>query len=491
MVTGEDHCNPLMQRRRAGVLLHPVSLPGPGAVGTLGHEAFRFLDWARDAGFSLWQILPLHPPQEDGSPYASISAFAGDVRLIDPQRLAERAGLDADGVPVETLLQQARERLEQAGEGWAQAYQAFRDAQGPVWLDDFARFVAICAREDGRPWWEWPAALRDRDPDALAAVEAEAADALEAVRFAQFVLFDQWQDVREHARKQDILILGDMPIFVAHDSAEVWAHRDLFDLDATGHPQTVAGVPPDYFSETGQRWGNPHYRWDRLAERGYDWWVERMRWTLETVDAVRIDHFRGFEASWAVPASEPDATQGHWVPGPGDDFFEQLQARLGVLPLLAEDLGVITPEVTALRLRFDLPGMRILQFAFEGGDDNPYLPANHDELSAVYTGTHDNDTTLGWFRSLEPAMQEHVIGTLDEGPAEEMPWPLIRAACRSPAQLAILPMQDALHLESEARMNTPGTVGNGNWRWRFDWSQLPDGQTEALRALAMETRRLD
>ncbi|WP_018140594.1 4-alpha-glucanotransferase [Thioalkalivibrio sp. ALJ7] len=491
MEAGEDHCNPLMQRRRAGVLLHPVSLPGPGPVGTLGHEAFRFLDWARDAGFTLWQILPLHPPQEDGSPYASISAFAGDVRLIDPQRLAERAGLDSTGTPLANLLQQAREQIAQADEGWAQSYQAFRDAQGPVWLDDFARFVVVRAREGGRPWWEWPPALRDRDPEALANVENEAALALEAERFAQFVLFDQWQDVRDYAHQKDVTILGDMPIFVAHDSAEVWAHRDLFDLDDTGHPLTVAGVPPDYFSATGQRWGNPHYRWHRLAERGYDWWVERMRWTLETVDAVRIDHFRGFEASWAVPASEPDATQGHWVAGPGADFFEKLQARLGVLPLLAEDLGVITPEVTALRLRFDLPGMRILQFAFEGGEDNPYLPANHDDLSAVYTGTHDNDTTLGWFRSLDPGMQAHVIATLVEGPGEEMPWPLIRAAYRSPAQLAILPMQDALEQGTEARMNTPGTVDAGNWSWRFDWSQVPDGQSEALRTLAQATGRLE
>ncbi|WP_038054238.1 4-alpha-glucanotransferase [Thioalkalivibrio sp. ALJ1] len=491
MEAGEDHCNPLMQRRRAGVLLHPVSLPGPGPVGTLGHEAFRFLDWARDAGFTLWQILPLHPPQEDGSPYASISAFAGDVRLIDPQRLAERAGLDSTSTPLASLLQQAREQIAQADEGWAQSYQAFRDAQGPVWLDDFARFVVVRAREGGRPWWEWPPALRDRDPEALANVENEAALALEAERFAQFVLFDQWQDVRDYAHQKDVTILGDMPIFVAHDSAEVWAHRDLFDLDDTGHPLTVAGVPPDYFSATGQRWGNPHYRWDRLAERGYDWWVERMRWTLETVDAVRIDHFRGFEASWAVLASEPDATQGHWVAGPGADFFEKLQTRLGVLPLLAEDLGVITPEVTALRLRFDLPGMRILQFAFEGGEDNPYLPANHDDLSAVYTGTHDNDTTLGWFRSLDPGMQAHVIATLGEGLGEEMPWPLIRAAYRSPAQLAILPMQDALEQGTEARMNTPGTVDAGNWSWRFDWSQVPDGQSEALRTLAQATGRLE
>ncbi|WP_018873545.1 4-alpha-glucanotransferase [Thioalkalivibrio sp. ALJ16] len=491
MEAGSEHANPLMQRRRAGVLLHPTSLPGPAPVGTLGAEALRFVDWAREAGFGLWQILPLHPPQADGSPYASISAFAGDVRMIDRHRLAERAGLDERDIPVAEALHQARAGLAQAPEGWAQAYQAFCDAQGPVWLDDFARFVVIREQEGGRPWWEWPQARRDREPDALAALQQEAAEALEAVRFAQFVLFDQWQDVREHARARDIMILGDMPIFVAHDSAEVWAHRDLFDLDATGHPLTVAGVPPDYFSATGQRWGNPHYRWDRLQARDYDWWVERMRWTLETVDAVRIDHFRGFESSWAIPADEPDATGGHWVAGPGAAFFECLEARLGALPLLAEDLGVITPEVTALRLRFDLPGMRILQFAFEGGPDNPYLPANHDELSAVYTGTHDNDTTLGWFHSLDAPMQQHVIATLDAGAADEMPWPMLRAACRSPAQLAILPMQDVLQLGSEARMNLPGTVTDANWSWRFDWAQLPPEQTPAMRALMESTGRLE
>jgi len=491
MAEGDYHCNPLMQRRRAGVLLHPSSLPGPQPLGTLGHEALRFLDWARDAGFTLWQILPLHPPHGDGSPYSSISAFAGDTRLIDPVRLAERAGLEAAGKSVDRLLEEAFARLDDVEAAWGQAYQAFRDAQGPVWLDDFARFVVIRDREGGCPWWEWPAPLRDREAEALEAVERDAAEQLEQVRFAQFVVFDQWQDLRDRAREFGILILGDMPIFVAHDSAEVWAHGELFDLDAEGHPRTVTGVPPDYFSSTGQRWGNPHYRWDRLAERDYDWWVERLRWTLETVDAVRIDHFRGFESSWAIPAEEPDATRGHWVQGPGAAFFERLQERLGALPLLAEDLGVITPEVTALRRRFDLPGMRILQFAFEGGDDNPYLPANHDDFSAVYTGTHDNDTTLGWFHSLDAGMQEHVIETLDLGPAEEMPWPLIRAAYRSPARLAIVPMQDALELGPEARMNRPGTVEDGNWNWRFDWSQVSERQTSMLSDLAQATRRLE
>ena len=484
-----EHSNPLMQRRRAGLLLHPTSLPGPTVVGTLGSEAFRFLDWAGAAGFSLWQILPLHPPQEDGSPYASISAFAGDARLIDAERLAARSGLDGVAGAAVEVLEQVRRRLDATPPEWQQAFRVFCDAQGPVWLDDFARFVVIREQRDGQPWWLWPEALRDREPEALDELDADAADALERIRFAQFVFFDQWQGLCERARELDIQILGDMPIFVAHDSADVWSHRALFDLDADGQPHTVAGVPPDYFSATGQRWGNPQYRWEVLQETGYAWWVERLRWTLETVDAVRIDHFRGFESSWAIPASEPDATRGHWMEGPGAAFFECLQERLGALPLLAEDLGVITPEVTALRHRFDLPGMRILQFAFEGGDDNPYLPANHDELSAVYTGTHDNDTTLGWFRQLEPAMQEHVIATLDEGSAETMPWPMVRAALRSPARLGILPMQDVLELDGQHRMNQPGTV-QGNWSWRFAWEQVPEERAEQMRALIRETDRL-
>jgi len=489
VTAGEKHSNPLMQRRRAGVLLHPTSLPGTEGSGTLGDEAHDFLDWARDAGFSLWQILPLHPPHDDGSPYASISAFAGDTRLIDRRVLARRMDLDAGTGSLGPLLEQARGRLPDSDE-CRRAWQAFCDAQGPVWLDDYARFVVIREREGGTAWWDWPQPLRDREPEAMAQLDEEAADALERVRFAQFVLFDQWQDLRQHAHERDILILGDMPIFVAHDSADVWANRELFSIDSTGHARRVAGVPPDYFSETGQRWGNPQYDWEALARSNYDWWIERMRWTLEVVDAVRIDHFRGFESSWAIPASQPDATRGEWVKGPGARFFRCLRERLGELPLLAEDLGVITPEVTRLREEFDLPGMRILQFAFEGGEENPYLPANHDELSAVYTGTHDNNTTLGWFRSLGPKMQTHVISTLGEGDADSMPWPMIRAAYRSPAQLAIIPMQDALELDETARMNRPGTTDDGNWRWRFDWSQLSPEHTAALRRLAEETDRL-
>ncbi|WP_018936201.1 4-alpha-glucanotransferase [Thioalkalivibrio sp. ALJ24] len=485
-----QHCNPLLQRRRAGVLLHPTSLPGPHAVGTLGEEAFRFVNWAASAGFSLWQILPLHPVQGDGSPYASISAFAGDPRLIDPARLAEAAGIVDDGRPPADLLALAGETV--AGEGHAlhAAYRAFLEEQGPVWLDDFALFCVIRSLEDGRPWWEWAPELRDRQPQALERVTRDHADALERVHFEQFVFAHQWRAVRRHANDCGIMLLGDMPIFVAHDSADVWAHPDLFDLDEQGQPRTVAGVPPDYFSETGQRWGNPQYRWDRLAETGYAWWIRRVRRALETVDALRIDHFRGFEASWAIPAQEPDATRGYWFEGPGAEFFEALAGELGSLPVLAEDLGVITPEVTALRERFDFPGMRILQFAFEGGDDNPYLPANHDEVSAVYTGTHDNDTTVGWFASLDPDQQQHVLNVLGEpDAAAAMPWPLIRAAWASPACIAIVPMQDVLELDGEHRMNRPGTV-EGNWSWRFEWDQVPAGLAEELRALSEAHGRL-
>ncbi|PYG02762.1 4-alpha-glucanotransferase [Thioalkalivibrio sp. ALE21] len=486
-----QHSNPLLQRRRAGVLLHPTSLPGPHSVGTLGDEAFRFVNWAASAGFTLWQVLPLHPVQSDGSPYASISAFAGDPRMIDPARLAEATGIVDDGRAVEELLERAGAAVAREEHALHAAYRVFLEEQGPVWLDDFALFCVIRARHDDRPWWEWDPELRDRQPEALARVAREEAQALEQVRFVQFVFADQWRALHRHANDCGLLLLGDMPIFVAHDSADVWSHRDLFDLDERGQPRTVAGVPPDYFSETGQRWGNPQYRWDRLAETGYAWWIRRVRRALETVDALRIDHFRGFESSWAIPAEEPDAIRGYWFEGPGAAFFEALGDELGYLPVLAEDLGVITPEVTALRERFDFPGMRILQFAFEGGEANPYLPANHDEMSAVYTGTHDNDTTVGWFASLDEPMQLHVLNVLGEpeDAADTMPWPLIRTAYASPARIAILPMQDVLELDAGHRMNRPGTV-EGNWDWRFDWEWVPGERAGEMRALAEAHGRL-
>lgn len=474
--------NRLLERRRSGLLLHPTSLPGPGPVGRIGAEARHLLDWLEQAGFSVWQILPLNPPQADGSPYACVSAFAGDTRLIDQESMVRDGWLRSAGprTPVGQALSEARATLEAAGgAGWSE-YRDFCRAQAD-WLEDFALFAVIKRLQGNRPWWTWPEPLLHRHPERLEQLRAEAREALEAVRFSQFVFFRQWAALRHQANARDILLLGDMPIFVAHDSADVWANPGYFDLDPNGKPNTVAGVPPDYFSETGQRWGNPHYRWERMAEQGYDWWLRRIGWALEGLDALRIDHFRGFEAYWSIPADEPTAVGGEWKPGPGAAFFEAVLKRFGELPLLAEDLGVITPGVTALRDRFGLPGMKILQFAFDGTPDNPYLPEHHVERGVVYTGTHDNDTTLGWFESLSAAESERVLETLGR-PDASMPWALIEAAFASRARLAVIPMQDALALGSEQRMNTPGTNA-GNWRWRFDWSDVPPERAAELRRL--------
>jgi len=478
-----------MEKRRAGVILHPTSLPGPGRVGRIGAAAARFLDWLSESGFSVWQILPLNPPQDDGSPYACISAFAGDTRLIDPDSLVQEGWLKPAGarMPLGQGLSEAKRALEvEAADAWLE-YGEFCRAQAH-WLDDFALFVVIKRLHGNRPWWTWPEPLRQRDPEKLEHLRAEARDAFAAVCFAQFVFFRQWTALRAKARARGILILGDMPIFVAHDSADVWANPGDFDLDAHGVPNTVAGVPPDYFSETGQRWGNPLYRWDRMAKDGFQWWLRRVGWALESVDALRVDHFRGFEAYWSIPASEPTAIGGAWQPGPGAAFFEALLERFGQLPLLAEDLGVITPGVTALRERFDLPGMKILQFAFDGSPDNPYLPENHVECGVVYTGTHDNDTTLGWYESLDPTTQARVLENLGE-PEGSMPWALIRAALASPARLAVIPMQDALGLGGRHRMNVPGTA-DGNWNWRFDWADIPPERASELRRLIEQAGRI-
>jgi 4-alpha-glucanotransferase len=310
---------------------------------------------------------------------------------------------------------------------------------------------------------------------------------IEQACFEQYLFFSQWYALRAYANERGVLLFGDMPIYVAHDSADVWANRDLFTIDEAGASDVVAGVPPDYFSATGQRWGNPLYRWDVLKQRNYGWWVDRFRTQLDLFDIIRLDHFRGFEKYWEIPAASETAVNGRWVDGPGEDLLNALVQEFGELPLVAEDLGVITPEVDALRLQYGFPGMKILQFAFESGPDNPYLPENHEPLSVVYTGTHDNDTTLGWYASASSELQRLVheyLGTTED----DMPWPLIRAALESKAVLAIIPLQDLLALGSEHRMNTPGSLG-GNWRWRFDWSQVPETLPERLRALVKQAGR--
>jgi 4-alpha-glucanotransferase len=468
----------VLDRRRAGVLLHPTSLPGGG----FDAGARRFVDFMQACGLSVWQMLPLGPTHAERSPYRCLSVRAMNPELIDPVQLA------ADGWLESAPLQQPRSTWLHAAfasmalpvlAGERAAFEAFcmREA---AWLEDFALFQALRDYHDRRPWWEWPAPLRDREPAAIEAAVSGLDEALSLIRFEQFLVLRQYEQLRAYARERGIQLFGDMSIFVAHDSAEVWAHREYFKLDAGGHPQVVAGVPPDYFSATGQRWGNPLYDWARLRQDGFRWWGDRLATDLERFDLVRIDHFRGFEACWEIPVHEATAIHGRWVEVPGEALFEALRARFAVLPLVAEDLGIITPAVTALRERYGFPGMLVLQFAFEGGAGNPYLPHNHRPEAVVYTGTHDNDTTLGWFQALPAAGRQQVLDYLDT--RESMPWALVRAALASVAQLAVIPMQDLLELGSAHRMNTPGQAGN-NWRWRLDWSWVPPDTAERVRRL--------
>lgn len=490
--------------RCSGILLHVTSLPGRG-IGDLGPAAFRWVDWLAGAGQSLWQILPLVPTGEGGSPYHGLAALAGNPLLVSPERLAEDGLLDLDEVGGEQLpatwvdyprvgrwkdrlLRQAFAAFRAgAAPGLRPAFAAFR-ARHAGWLDDYALFQAVREAHGGAPWTEWDAPIRRREPHAIEQWRERLWDRIEDQAFRQFLFERQWRALHDHCRERGIRVIGDLPIFVAHDSADVWAHRELFHLDADGRPTVVAGVPPDYFSATGQRWGNPLYRWDVLAESGYRWWIERFRRTLEQVDLVRVDHFRGFEAYWEIPAAEPTALHGRWVPGPRTALFEAVERELGVLPIIAEDLGIITPEVDALREALGFPGMRVLQFAFDGDPRNPHLPANHPRDAVAYTGTHDNATTVGWWRDAAPEERERVRA-LAPAAAGGVHWEMIGLAFASPAHFAIVPLQDVLGLDDEARMNTPGTV-TGNWTWRVPEERLTADVQQRLRELTSATGRL-
>ena len=478
-----------LSRRRSGVLLHPTSLPGGVGCGDLGTDAYRFVDFLAGSGMSVWQVLPLVPTHGDLSPYQGLSVHAGNPLLINLDRLQEWGWLQAgttDGVV--DFEQHRRDQLQLAHQGflqraddsvWAEYNHFVAEQSG--WLEDYALFQAIRQAQGHRHWLAWPDELRDRAPLALAAMGKVLKDEVSCVRFEQFAFFRQWHQLRGYAHQRGVLLFGDLPIFVAHDSAEVWANRELFLLDEHGQAQVVAGVPPDYFSATGQRWGNPYYNWARMQADDFSWWKQRIGGQLAMFDWVRIDHFRGFEAYWEIPAHEATAMNGRWVKAPGDELFEALHQVFDPLPLVAEDLGIITAEVDALRQKYHLPGMKIVQFAFGGDADNPYLPHHQTFDSVVYTGTHDNDTTLGWYQSLPESVQQHVQSYLGF-PQESMPWPMIRSALASVARLTILPMQDLLGQGSEHRMNTPGT-SDGNWRWRFEWAQLDEGLAPKLKQL--------
>ena len=437
---------PVLDRRRAGVLLHPTSLPS----GTLGEDAGRFIRWLVAAGFSAWQMLPIGPAGTQGSPYSSPSAFAGHAGLLPPG--AAHAAPDRGAL--------ARFCEAEAG-----------------WLDDYALFTVIRAAQGARPWWEWPAALRGRDAAALRTVMRQQTAALDRCRADQYRFAQAWQALRVQATDAGILLIGDLPMFVVADSADAWAHPGLFRLDGRGRPEVVAGVPPDAFSATGQCWDNPVYDWEALAASGFEWWVQRLRLALRRFDLVRFDHFRGLSETWEIPVRAGGvtgaATEGAWRAVPGRALLEQLRSACGRLPLIAENLGVITPDVERLRRDFGLPGLHVLQFAFDGSPDNPHLPERNEEQGVACTGTHDNDTTLGWWQGLDEGARAFVRDVLGE-PAAPMPDALIAAALGSRSRLAMIPLQDLLRFGGEARMNRPG-IAAGQWRWRLGEGALtPD-----------------
>lgn len=456
---------PVLDRTRAGILLHPTSLPSM----QLGTDARRFIDFLADSGTSVWQMLPLAPTHRDGSPYHCLSTHALNPAFLSMQHLLDFAGRVENRLDRDHCLDKALARLRRPKAAAQRvAFESFCAAQA-YWLDDFSLYCVLRARYQGTPWWRWPSDVRDRELPTLNAASTDLADALARTRLEQYLVAGEFTDLRTYAHDRGVRLFGDLPIFVAHDSADVWAHRSYFKLDTQGQPVVVTGVPPDYFSADGQRWGNPHYDWTAMQADDFRWWRDRLSTELQRFDLIRIDHFRGFEASWEIPASETTAVNGRWVAVPGDALFSALRHHFGDLPLVAEDLGTITPEVTALRRRHGLPGMLVLQFAFDGGKDNPYLPQHHTEDAVVYTGTHDNDTSLSWFQSLNEAEQQQVLAQLDTH--SPMPQALINAALHSVARLAMIPMQDVLELGAGQRMNTPGTT-QINWKWRFRWEQL-------------------
>jgi len=484
----------MLNKRGCGILLHPTSLPGPGGIGTLGADARRFIDLLHDMGMSYWQVLPLTPPACGNSPYSAFSAFAGNPLLIDLQRIVNEGDLahapsvcsyPQDRVDFTAVAGAKMEPLCLAGSAFLARkttprtllFQRFCDTT--PWLHDFALFMVLKHHFHDESWTMWPQEASRITPKTYQKYSQQFAHEIAVQKYLQWQFSRQWLELRSYANERGIAVIGDIPIYVAHDSADVFCHRQLFLLDEQGDPTVVAGVPPDYFTTDGQLWGNPHYDWDAMAQNGYRWWTERFKSMFEIFDIVRVDHFRGFEAAWHVPANAQTARKGLWVNGPGERLFDTLHAALGTLPIIAEDLGVITPEVVALRDRYHFPGMSILQFAFDAGPTNPYLPHNHLNNMVVYTGTHDNDTTRGWYDSISAAERSamHVyLGTS----GDDCVGDLIRAALMSVAGTAIFPFQDMLKLSNEARMNVPGTAF-GNWQWRFSWDMLPHDLAASVR----------
>lgn len=475
------------ETRSAGVLLHPTSLPSLYGIGDFGAAAYHWIDALVEARQSWWQILPLNPVGYGNSPYQSFASSAGNFYLVSPDLMVQDGLLRADEInqpafSLDTVDFQAvttfKDRLfikawtnfQNGAAGHLRAgFEEFQHQQH-YWLDDYACFRAIKDLQGGKAWYEWPTKLVKRESSAMSEIRSQHGKEIGYYQFVQYLFFKQWWAVRHYANERGIRIFGDVPIFVAADSADVWGNPEIFQLDENHRPRVVAGVPPDYFSATGQLWGNPLYDWEALAKSDYKWWVDRLRAMLQLVDMVRIDHFRGFEAYWEVPAGNPTAEIGQWVKAPGVELFQKLEKALGQLPVVAEDLGIITPEVDALRHQFEFPGMRVLQFAFGGGGDNPYLPHNYDQNTVVYTGTHDNNTTRGWYDHAPEKEKDHVRRYAAIS-GSDISWDMIRMAWASTGYIAIAPLQDILDLDSSARMNFPGKA-DGNWAWRFQQEML-------------------
>lgn len=489
--------------RSTGILLHPISLPSRGGIGDLGPAAYEFLDFLADARQGLWQVLPLNPPANGNSPYSSTSAFAGNPLLVSLERLAEKGWLDAGSLSFETssgaidyervtrhkvpLLRQAAGNFMERAAGEARASFDRFCQENSWWLEDYVLFDAV-RRHHGGNWNHWPSPLARRESSAVESARRDHASDLATCRVLQFFFWEQWHALRHYCAQKSIRVVGDIAIFVDYDSADVWAHRDLFRLREDLHPDVVSGVPPDYFSANGQRWGNPLYNWETMRRNGYRWWIQRLRWATQTCDFIRLDHFRGFAQFWEIPADEPTAIKGRWVDGPGDEFFNKLKEELGGLPFFAEDLGMITPDVFALRDRHSIPGMAVLQFAFGDVGAHAYLPHRLTPNHVIYTGTHDNDTTLGWWSTLsekERSAVSALLGECNDGPN----WGLIRLAQSSPANFSVVPLQDILGLGSEARLNTPSTH-TGNYHWRCQPGSLKSELAKKLAALAEVTDRL-
>ena len=491
--------------RLTGVLLHPISLPSRGGIGDLGPAAYEFIDFLVAGKQGVWQVLPLNPPANGNSPYSSTSAFAGNPQLISLERLVEHGWLDREALsafPSETnhidyntvshlklpvIYQAANTFLNRAGSEARDRYYEFC-AENSWWLEDFVAFDLLRYRH-GRDWSRWPTQFARRDQGAMTEFLQNATADLAVRKVTQFFFWEQWHALRQYCAEKSIKVVGDIAIFVDYDSADVWAHRSLFRLREDDlQPEVVSGVPPDYFSATGQRWGNPLYNWDAIRSFGYRWWVQRLRWATQTCDFIRLDHFRGFAQFWEIPASEPTAIHGRWVDGPGDELFHKIKEELGGLPFFAEDLGFITRDVVELRDRHDIPGIAVLQFAFGDVGAHAYLPHRVKENCVIYSGTHDNDTTLGWWRTLGEAEKQAASALI--GPCEDGPnWGLIRLAQSSPAAFSIVPIQDVLGLGSEARLNTPSTH-EGNYHWRYAAGDLGPELAQKLASLAEVTDRL-